>query len=284
MPARAPARIAQVLLEQAQLSGAVSVLQFLDVQQSCRMILRGDLEVAGPPGLLQSCTNHVERQFRAVAFVREVREDDTRQAGVQEVNGEASGRLIGQVPVARRDTPLHGHRVVARVQQDFVVIGFEYEEITPRECVPDLCGRAPEVSGHTEAQARALVHNCDAYRVRRVMDREERLNSNVAYVEGSTGIVWADGLLHAEDPVAGGLRPLGHVDRSPVTSRIYADATGVVTMLMRHDDRVDRIGLHTDGVEALGDRPAAEAGVDQDPRLRTWAFRMPTTTEYPMTS
>ena len=61
---------------------------------------------------------------------------------------------------------------------------------------------------------------------------------------------------------------LCQIDRNgPVGSLYYAwQATGVVVMLMRHDDRVQRLDVFAYGCQSFGDLAAAQTGIHQDTR------------------
>ena len=147
------------------------------------------------------------------------------------------------------------------------MVCLEYEEVAPRQGVSDLCGRSPQVGRDPQSEPCALIDHGDADRISSVVNGQERLDPQVSDVKGSTWIVRVYDLFSTKYLGARGLGPLSHIDRRAIPSRVYTDASGVVGVLVGHDDRIDLFGLNADHIETSYDRPTAEAGIDEDPGI-----------------
>ena len=217
-----------------------------------------------PPGLSERVPDDLLGQLRSIAFVGEVSQHDAREPRMKEFEREASSCLIRKVPVARRDPAAHGNGVGARVEEDLVVVRFQNQQVTTRQSVPDLSGRAPQIGGYSESKPGALVHECDTDRIRRIVHGEEWLHSHIPDDERPTGVVFNNRLVALEERRTCGARPGADVDGGSMTTCEYADSARVVTVLVRHDDGVDLFGGDGENLKASGHVSGTEAGIDED--------------------
>ena len=220
--------------------------------------------MAEPAHLVEGGSDDLHRQGRTITLVREMSEDHPGQPRMHEFRNEPGRRLVRQVSVTRGDPPLHRGRVRAGVQHDLVVVGLENEQVASRQCVADLRRGAAQVGGDAEPEARALVDQGDADRIRCVVHGQERLHPEVPDQERPSLLVLFDSFLATEQLRARLPGPGGHVQRCPVAAGKDADPRGVVAVLVCDDDRSDVVGVHADTFEPCRDRLATEAGIHED--------------------
>jgi hypothetical protein len=149
------------------------------------------------------------------------------------------------------------------VKHELVVVRFQNQQVTLRQGVLDVRGRASKIGSNAYLQSRTLVHESDTDWIGRVVDREEGLDSDVTDDEVPVRPIFYDLLLPSEELITRSSRGAGHVDRGSVPSSINARAVRVVTMLVSDHDSVDRLWAHADQTQALGDLLGAEPGVDE---------------------
>ena len=119
-----------------------------------------------------------------------------------------------------------------------------------------------KIGRDTNPKTSTLIDDGDPYRVDRIVDCQERLDSSVTHVEGAPRVVGTHGFLAFKKLCACFLSALCHVERGSVSSSVNPDTARVITMFVRHHDRIDVFGLDSNCTQPLGKGAAAESCVD----------------------
>ena len=174
------------------------------------------------------------------------------------------GRLVVQMAEAPGDALLERIGIVAVLEHLEIVVAFEHQRVAAGQARLDVGGRHAEVRQHAEsprAVADHVLHGlAGVVRDGDRLDRERVDREPVVAVE-------AVHVRHA-------LEPLGHrgqraergPDRNAVPGGERRNATDVVGVLVRDENRGERRGLEAEPGEPLRRVADAEAAIDQDAR------------------
>ena len=132
------------------------------------------------------------------------------------------------------------------------MVRLKHKKVAIRQGMANLRCWSSKVSRDTNPKTRALIHDGDTYRVYRIVYGQERLDSSVTHVEGASRIVGTPGFLAFKKLCACFLSALCHVEWGSVSSSINSDTTRVITMFVRHHDRIDVLGLDSNCTQPLG--------------------------------
>ena len=118
---------------------------------------------------------------------------------MEQLAGEPCGGVVREMPVARGDALLDCPGVGSRTEQLLVVIGFEDQEVGAGQRQANLGGRPPQVRGYRDPGLRRRVHQCHRHRIRRIVHRQERFDTDGSDLEGPSHTVGDGRLRPAED-------------------------------------------------------------------------------------
>ncbi|MNI70500.1 hypothetical protein D3C73_1263180 [compost metagenome] len=158
------------------------------------------------------------------------------RASCQNLAERSAGRVIGQMAHIAENPPLRIPGIAPHPEHFYVVIGFQHENISVRDCQPHLLTDIAQVCRHAEL----LLANIEvvADRLGGVMRDGERLDPHVPKVKMLPGLQSmpvmlfdaADALLDCSPCVRIG------IDRQIIFARHRSKPLDMVGVLMRHED------------------------------------------------
>ena len=142
------------------------------------------------------------------------------------------------------------------------MVRLKHKKVAIRQGMANLRCWSSKIGRDTNSKTSTLIDDGDPHRVYCIVDGQEWLDSSVTHVERAPRVVGTHGFLAFKKLCACFLSTLCHVERGSVPSSVNSDTTRVITMFVRHHDRIDVFSLDSNCAQPLGKGAAAEACVD----------------------
>src|SRR5579862_3666670 len=173
--------------------------------------------------------------------------------------------FVVQMPEPARDALLERHRVVTVLEHAEIVVAFEHERVAARKARLDVTRRHADVGQHAEP-LRAIADD-ELDRLARIVRHRKWPHLHHA----DRKHVMAVEAEHPRQPGNALARHRQRPERAPYRDAEAAcersDAADVIGVLVRDDDRADRIGRHAEAPKAHDRVAHPEPAVDQDARI-----------------
>ena len=207
------------------------------------------------------------REFRAIAVAAEVAEIQVTQLSRHNLFGGIGGTVVGEVSVAAEDALLEAPRAAGVFLQEFyIVIGFQQENIGSADAFDDQSGGVTKVGEETDVAGRGVEQESDG--IGGVMRHGERIHNDIAHIETGAGAEYATLKLHLKLEFDGFLRKPVAIERNFQFRAEAGKPLDVIGMLVSDQDAGQTFRRAADGGEALANLAATEAGIDEDSRFR----------------
>ena len=197
-----------------------------------------------------------------IVLLRQMRGNHVAQPRRVDRGQKLRRRLVVQMAEAARDALLELPWIVAAGEHVEVVVALEHQSVAAGKARLHVRRDDADVGQHPEL-ARAVADD-ELDGLARVVWNRERTHFDGVDAERVVAVEPAH-LLDALESVADRLqRPERQPDRNPVARSECRDATRVVGMLVRDQDRPDRLGRETKAREARNRVAHPKAAIDQD--------------------